>query len=273
LRTLAALGVPGVAFSVFYLLLRQFGFQFSTINPTASAGIAVLFLLIVGGVTIYALRHIGAADDAQHTFDGNAVGDTSGEQPDSAAISGVNDLHLLSGKTTRFIFLTSRFSVAHRWPSVDPLVGLLTDRFGIKNVRVEANLTSDLVVRALTESKYDMIHLDAPVEQDSILFSESGRDDELSAQAFARLVETTEAKIVILPSCNSFMLASQLPGGVVVIAASGNVTFDVYDRWSKLFYNALARGEGLAAIFRTIRDVYSGKINIGAYNLVNYAIR
>jgi hypothetical protein len=61
LRTLAALGVPGVALGVFYLLLRQFGFQFSTIDPVASAGIAILFLLLVAGVTLYALRHTGAA--------------------------------------------------------------------------------------------------------------------------------------------------------------------------------------------------------------------
>jgi hypothetical protein len=61
LRALATLGVPGVALGVFYLLLRQFGFQFSTIDPVASAGIAILFLLLVAGVTFYALRHTGAA--------------------------------------------------------------------------------------------------------------------------------------------------------------------------------------------------------------------
>lgn len=60
LRTVVGLGVPGVALGIFYLLLRQFGFQFSTIDPTASACIAILFLLIVGGVTLYALRHTKA---------------------------------------------------------------------------------------------------------------------------------------------------------------------------------------------------------------------
>jgi hypothetical protein len=59
LRTLATLGVPGVALGVFYLLLRQFGFQFTTIGPVASAAIAILFLLLVAGVTLYALRHFG----------------------------------------------------------------------------------------------------------------------------------------------------------------------------------------------------------------------
>lgn len=53
---MVALGVPGVAFGVFFLLLRQFGFSFSTIGPVASAAIAILFLLIVGGVTFYTIH-------------------------------------------------------------------------------------------------------------------------------------------------------------------------------------------------------------------------
>jgi hypothetical protein len=53
LKTLAVLGVAGGARRALYPLLRQFGSSFSTIAPTASAGIAVLFLLIVGGITFY----------------------------------------------------------------------------------------------------------------------------------------------------------------------------------------------------------------------------
>jgi hypothetical protein len=56
LKALVVLGVPGVALGVFYLLLRQFGFSFSTIGAGASAGIAVLFLVIVGGVILFALH-------------------------------------------------------------------------------------------------------------------------------------------------------------------------------------------------------------------------
>jgi hypothetical protein len=41
------------------------------IDPTASAGIAILFLLIVGGVTLYALRHTGAAAPAGSPLTGS----------------------------------------------------------------------------------------------------------------------------------------------------------------------------------------------------------
>ncbi len=56
LRVLVTLGVPGVALGIFYLLLRGFGFQFATINPTWAAIIAIIFLVIVGGVTLFALH-------------------------------------------------------------------------------------------------------------------------------------------------------------------------------------------------------------------------
>ncbi|MFJ2529897.1 hypothetical protein [Pseudomonas helmanticensis] len=56
IKVLVGLGVPGVALGIFYLLLRSFNFEFSSINPTWSAIIVVLFLSIVGGVTVFALH-------------------------------------------------------------------------------------------------------------------------------------------------------------------------------------------------------------------------
>lgn len=56
LKGLIVLGVPGVALGVFYLLLNRFNFQFEIISPALSALIAILFLLIAGGVTLFALH-------------------------------------------------------------------------------------------------------------------------------------------------------------------------------------------------------------------------
>jgi hypothetical protein len=56
IRALVILGVPGVALGVFYLLLRTFNFQFSQIDSTTTGFLAVLFLLIVSAVTVYALH-------------------------------------------------------------------------------------------------------------------------------------------------------------------------------------------------------------------------
>ena len=68
IQTLVALGVPGVALGIFYLLLRQFGFSFSTIGPMESAGIAVLFLLIVGSITFYAIHRWAPPKDKEKPF-------------------------------------------------------------------------------------------------------------------------------------------------------------------------------------------------------------
>lgn len=56
IRSLVVLGVPGVALGIFFLLLRTFNFQFSQISNGWSAAIAILFLVIVGGVTFYTVH-------------------------------------------------------------------------------------------------------------------------------------------------------------------------------------------------------------------------
>ncbi len=56
IKRLIVLGVPGVALGFFYLLLKGFDFDFQTIGPTWTAIIAIVFLLVVGSVTAYALR-------------------------------------------------------------------------------------------------------------------------------------------------------------------------------------------------------------------------
>ncbi|MGA2937093.1 MAG: hypothetical protein ABSF52_08350 [Syntrophobacteraceae bacterium] len=56
IRVLATLGIPGVALGIFYLLLRAFNFQFSQVDAAWTAAIVIIFLLIVGGITIFALH-------------------------------------------------------------------------------------------------------------------------------------------------------------------------------------------------------------------------
>ncbi|MCK4831021.1 hypothetical protein KA005_85715 [bacterium] len=65
IKTLVVLGVPGVALGVFYLLLRQFNFQFDIISPSWAAIIAILFLLTVAAITLYAI-HRWAPESKSH---------------------------------------------------------------------------------------------------------------------------------------------------------------------------------------------------------------
>ncbi|WP_318432421.1 hypothetical protein [Photobacterium leiognathi] len=56
IKPLVTLGVPGVALGIFYLLLKSLNFEFSSVSPTWTAVIVILFLLIVGGVVLFALH-------------------------------------------------------------------------------------------------------------------------------------------------------------------------------------------------------------------------
>lgn len=56
IRPLIALGIPGVALGTFYLLLKKFDFKFSQVDSTWTAVVALVFLLIVGSITFYALH-------------------------------------------------------------------------------------------------------------------------------------------------------------------------------------------------------------------------
>lgn len=56
IRPLITLGIPGVALGVFYLLFKNFNFQFSPIDATWTVVVVLFFLFIIGGITFYALH-------------------------------------------------------------------------------------------------------------------------------------------------------------------------------------------------------------------------
>jgi hypothetical protein len=54
-KVFASLGVPGLALGVFYILLRSFKWRFPAVPKVWVGPIIVLFMLLVGSVTFYAL--------------------------------------------------------------------------------------------------------------------------------------------------------------------------------------------------------------------------
>jgi hypothetical protein len=56
IKPLIALGIPGVALGVFYLLGNKFNFRFSEVSPVLSALVVVVFIVSITGVTIFALH-------------------------------------------------------------------------------------------------------------------------------------------------------------------------------------------------------------------------
>jgi hypothetical protein len=68
LKALVTLGVPCVALGVFYLLLTSFGFQFHEIGQPWAAVVAIICLLIVGGIAMSTL-HRFAPERSPHQND------------------------------------------------------------------------------------------------------------------------------------------------------------------------------------------------------------
>ena len=62
-KVFASLGIPGLALGVFYMLSRQFKWKFSLIPKIWRGPIVVLFLLLLSGVTFYALTLGAPASD------------------------------------------------------------------------------------------------------------------------------------------------------------------------------------------------------------------
>lgn len=65
-KSLIMLGVPGVSIGAFFLLLRSFNFTFETIPAVLSGTIALVFLLVVGAVTLFALDRYAPKKLAGH---------------------------------------------------------------------------------------------------------------------------------------------------------------------------------------------------------------
>lgn len=86
-------------------------------------------------------------------------------------------------------------------------------------------------------------------ESASLLAEE--KEDSLTPEAFARLVERTKAKLVLLVACDSLALASRLSRFTNVVASSRLVGIPAVIAWEQAFYQSLGRGEKLSTAVDT----------------------
>jgi hypothetical protein len=112
--------------------------------------------------------------------------------------------------------------------------------------------TFDSLRKELLQRKFDIVHFDAGVEGDRLVLS---ANELVSAEALANLLWHTEAKLVVLASCNSFQLGSSLPVDAV-LAAKGYLMAPSYEAWTQCFYKLLKTGIPLTRILSTLRAVF-----------------
>lgn len=131
-------------------------------------------------------------------------------------------------------------------------VGVLSETFA-ERVVVEHNLTAGRVGELLTQNEFDILHLltfvDPKTGELVLSADEEGvgaERDSLTAEGFAKLINLCKARLVILASCNSLLLAAYLAPHVNMIAATDWVTTKEFLRWEKSFYQCLSRGSSLS---------------------------
>ena len=131
-------------------------------------------------------------------------------------------------------------------------VAVLSDAFP-QGTMVEHNLTSWRLGELLTQHRFDILHLltfvDPKTGELVLNADEEGMSDEpdsITAEGFAKLIDLCEARLVILASCNSLLLAAYLAPHVNMIAATDWVTNKEFLRWEKSFYQCLSRGSSLS---------------------------
>lgn len=115
-----------------------------------------------------------------------------------------------------------------------------------KGVKVLHNASSDSLSACLASNQFDVIHILAQVDAASgtLVF---GSDDRLEADGFAALVRVTKARLVVLATCDSVILAARVLRSSNMIAANGYLEVEYFHRWIKTFYTMLEQGQSLSA--------------------------
>lgn len=124
------------------------------------------------------------------------------------------------------------------------------------------NANSRMLKQALMENQYDVIHIAAYVDpktgdlyfndvQQDGAFPEGVEIDSIPASSFARLVEISKARLVILATCDSLILAAKLAKITNMIAATDWVSVSDMLDWELSFYKCISKGISIANAFET----------------------
>lgn len=121
---------------------------------------------------------------------------------------------------------------------------------------------SKQLTTALLENTFDIIHVSAYVDpktgeiyfndvDTSGLPTDSARVDSISAVSFSKLVELSKAKLVVLATCDSLILAAKLAKATNMIAATDAVHVAEMLKWELALYKCISNGISLSNSFET----------------------
>jgi hypothetical protein len=141
-----------------------------------------------------------------------------------------------------------------------------TEKIGAQ-IKELPNATTQSLQEELLKETFDLIHLCAYVDPrtGAIFFGPlaEGGDahqdtaDSMSAQSFAKLVELSRAKLVIVATCDSLILAAKLARICNTVAATDRVLVDEILKWELGLYICLSKGVSLSNAYETASKLSS----------------
>jgi hypothetical protein len=133
----------------------------------------------------------------------------------------------------------------------DQDIAILSENFQ-SNLTVRRNVTSGSLRSILTEKRYSIVHLLAYVDAATGALS-FGPHDQLAAEGLQRLIEVCEAKLVVLATCDSVLLAAKISHTANMVAAIGSMSDHDFIEWERCFYSLLSRGQPLSRAYDVAR--------------------
>ena len=118
------------------------------------------------------------------------------------------------------------------------------------------------LMKTLMNQVFDIVHISAfaDARTGDIYFSdvdpngvprEDVKPDSMAASGFARLIELCKARLVVLATCDSLLLAAKLARITTMIAATDWVSVHDMLQWELSFYTCLSKGVSVSNAFDT----------------------
>lgn len=131
-------------------------------------------------------------------------------------------------------------------------------------VVVEKKLTKRRLLELLSTNQFDILHLVLGVnpENGDLIFSavdESSRPvspnpELMSPKGFADLLLESQAKLVVLATCNALLLAVEIARYTNMAASDTILTAQKAEEWCECFYSLLAQGKPLFRAFDLVKE-------------------
>jgi hypothetical protein len=105
----------------------------------------------------------------------------------------------------------------------------------------------------LTEGRYDILHLLCFVDptEGSLRF---GADERLSSEGLASLISVCGARLLVLATCDSVVLAAKIAHVANMVAATTSVSVDSFVAWERCFYGLLSQGHSVSKAYEVARS-------------------